>query len=179
MLAARERFARDGYAATSLDAVAADAGVTKGSLYHHFANKLELFEAVFEAEAQSFSQRVGEAAFRKRDPWEAAYAGIAASLRIAQEPGTRRICITEGTSTLGWERTRDIESRAGRRNVMAVLGALREAGEIGDHDIDALAHLFMALLAEGAHLIARSPNPATARRRVERELRALLDGLRV
>ena len=34
--AARELFARDGYDATSLDAVAARAKVTKGAVYHHF-----------------------------------------------------------------------------------------------------------------------------------------------
>src|SRR6266576_3689600 len=48
--AARELFAQDGYAAASLDAVVAKAGVTKGALYHHFAGKRELFAAVFAEE---------------------------------------------------------------------------------------------------------------------------------
>ncbi len=178
MLAARERFARDGYAATSLDAVAHDAGVTKGSLYHHFRGKLELFEAVFAAEAQSYSQRVAEAAFKGGDPWEVARIGISEALRISQERSTLRICITDGAGALGWERAREIEASAGLGNVKAVLALLQEAGEIADHDLDALAHLFMALLAEGAHLLARSEDPDEARRRVEREILALLEGLR-
>ena len=37
--AARDLFAKDGFAATSLDAVVAKAGVTKGALYHHFSGK--------------------------------------------------------------------------------------------------------------------------------------------
>src|SRR3989442_3448107 len=44
-----EMFAKRGYAATSLDAIAKRARVTKGALYHHFSGKQALFEAAFEA----------------------------------------------------------------------------------------------------------------------------------
>jgi TetR/AcrR family transcriptional regulator, cholesterol catabolism regulator len=48
LVAARDRFAGDGYAATSLDAIAADAGVTKGALYHHFSGKEEILHQIQE-----------------------------------------------------------------------------------------------------------------------------------
>ena len=41
-----EEIHRNGFRAASLDSILADAGVTKGALYHHFANKLELGYAV-------------------------------------------------------------------------------------------------------------------------------------
>ncbi len=44
--AAIERFAEAG-AVTSFDAVAAEVGVTKGALYHHFASKDGLIQAVY------------------------------------------------------------------------------------------------------------------------------------
>ena len=44
--AALDLFVERGYAATRLDAVAARAGVSKGTLYLYFANKEELFKAV-------------------------------------------------------------------------------------------------------------------------------------
>ncbi len=44
--AAIDRFAHAG-AVTSFDAVAADVGVTKGALYHHFGSKDGLVEAVY------------------------------------------------------------------------------------------------------------------------------------
>jgi len=41
-------FFRQGFTATSLDAILAETGVTKGALYHHFANKDELGFAVID-----------------------------------------------------------------------------------------------------------------------------------
>ena len=44
--AARALFAADGYAATGKGPILAAAGVTRGALYHHFADKQALFAAV-------------------------------------------------------------------------------------------------------------------------------------
>jgi AcrR family transcriptional regulator len=46
MAAALDLFVERGYAATRLDDVASQAGVSKGTLYLYFANKEELFKAV-------------------------------------------------------------------------------------------------------------------------------------
>lgn len=45
LAAAVECFANTGYAATSMDAIATTAGVSKQTVYHHFGNKNALFEA--------------------------------------------------------------------------------------------------------------------------------------
>ena len=45
---AERRFSADGYHATSLDAVADEAGFTKGAVYSNFASKEDLFFAVYE-----------------------------------------------------------------------------------------------------------------------------------
>ena len=55
--AAIARFAADGLEA-SFDTVAADAGVTKGALYHHFASKRGLVEAVYREAIQRHAARV-------------------------------------------------------------------------------------------------------------------------
>jgi AcrR family transcriptional regulator len=44
--AACKLFMRDGYSATSIRTIAAEAGITGGSVYNHFANKEEIFTAV-------------------------------------------------------------------------------------------------------------------------------------
>ena len=46
--AARRIFGERGFAAATMDDVAAGARVAKGAVYHHFATKEAVFEAVFE-----------------------------------------------------------------------------------------------------------------------------------
>jgi TetR/AcrR family transcriptional regulator, acrAB operon repressor len=48
LAAARREFARRGVTRTSLEHVAAAAGVTRGAIYWHFANKADLFHAMRE-----------------------------------------------------------------------------------------------------------------------------------
>ena len=55
--AAIRRFAADGLT-TSFDAVAADAGVTKGALYHHFGSKDGLVQAVYREAVNRHAQQV-------------------------------------------------------------------------------------------------------------------------
>src|SRR3712207_5988200 len=50
--AAERRFTRDGFHATSVDQVAAEAGYTKGAVYSNFASKEDLFFAVYERRAE-------------------------------------------------------------------------------------------------------------------------------
>ena len=52
-----ERFAVDGLGA-SFDAVAAEVGVTKGALYHHFGSKEGLVEAVYKEAIRRHAERV-------------------------------------------------------------------------------------------------------------------------
>jgi AcrR family transcriptional regulator len=58
--AAIERFAADGLGAP-FDAVAADVGVTKGALYHHFGSKDGLVEAVYREAVNRHAVRVIDA----------------------------------------------------------------------------------------------------------------------
>ena len=41
-------FSRQGYAATTLDHIAQEAGVTRGAIYWHFGGKAELYNALVE-----------------------------------------------------------------------------------------------------------------------------------
>ena len=58
--AARRLFLEHGYGATSMDAVAREAGVSKATLYAHFAGKAELFSAIVAAECHRFVPTVDE-----------------------------------------------------------------------------------------------------------------------
>jgi TetR/AcrR family transcriptional regulator, mexJK operon transcriptional repressor len=55
ILAAAERnFLASGFGAVSMDMIARDAGVSKATVYAHFAGKEELFEAVIERECERY-----------------------------------------------------------------------------------------------------------------------------
>ena len=62
---ATRMFADRGYEDTSIEAVLREAGVSRGSLYHHFASKEALFEAVAEdVETKVGTQTVAASAAR-------------------------------------------------------------------------------------------------------------------
>jgi AcrR family transcriptional regulator len=65
LTAALELFAARGYAATSVDAIADEAGVSAGLLYHHFDSKAAVLNAIFE---QSLSDVQATFAAAEREP---------------------------------------------------------------------------------------------------------------
>src|SRR5437016_1944313 len=139
--AARMLFAREGYAATSLEEVVTAARVTKGALYHHFSGKRELFAAVFEAEQTRMSNAVAaEYARAGDDPWAAFQAACHAFLDIAQEPGVQRIALLDAPVALGWETIRALEVGSLAMMEFGIARAI-EAGRIDPRPPRPLAHL--------------------------------------
>jgi AcrR family transcriptional regulator len=172
--AARELFARDGYGATSLEAVAAEANVTKGALYHHFAGKRELFEAVFEEEERRLCAALADVHARHADPVEAAYQGCRAFLDASLDPAVQRITLIDAPSVLGWQRLREIEARYGLVMIKEGLHKAAVASGAPDRDVDPAAHLLFGALCEGAMFLATAEDPASAKRKLETELESLL-----
>ncbi len=60
--AALPLFAEKGYAATSMNAIAKAAGMSKANLFHHFGSKQELYISVLKAACQSSAGLLNEAA---------------------------------------------------------------------------------------------------------------------
>jgi AcrR family transcriptional regulator len=174
--AARELFAADGYAATSLDAVVARAGVTKGALYHHFPGKRELFAAVFAAEQERLGAAVVAAYGSETDPWRAFEAGAAAFVEACQEPGVQRIALLDAPAALGWERVRELEASSLEMLKAGIRRAIDE-GAIESRPVDPLAHLLFGGICEAASLAARAPDADTALREALAELNRLLRAL--
>src|SRR5947208_11277144 len=108
--AARELFARDGYEATSLAAVAANANVTKGAVYHHFDGKRQLFEAVFNREVERIAAPLVATYARKKDPWDAFHAACRAFLDECLDPELQRIMLLDASAAIGWDEVRRLEA---------------------------------------------------------------------
>jgi AcrR family transcriptional regulator len=63
LVAATRAFARSGYAATSLDEVADESGVSRVILYRHFDSKADLYRAVLDRARGRLVERVGSQDF--------------------------------------------------------------------------------------------------------------------
>src|SRR5882757_11481098 len=111
-------FAERGYEDTSIEAVLREAGVSRGSLYHHFPGKEALFEAVAEDVETSVGQQTLAAAQGADGPVAALRAGSLAWIRLAGDPVVRRILLIDAPSVLGWERWREYDEKH-------VLGAMK------------------------------------------------------
>jgi AcrR family transcriptional regulator len=177
--AARDLFAQDGYAATSLDAVVTRAGVTKGALYHHFAGKRELFEAVFSREQGRLLEAIaGASTGADSDPWRALGAGCRGFLDFTLDPGVQRIFLLDATAALGWERIREIESDSMALLQLGIEQAI-EAGQIEPRPAAPLAHLLFGAICELAMVVARRPDQRRAHREAAAELDRVLSALAV
>lgn len=76
-----EEIHRNGFRAASLDSILADAGVTKGALYHHFENKAELGYAVVEEVVQPWMAQMWAPILTAENPIDAAIALIRERLK--------------------------------------------------------------------------------------------------
>lgn len=61
-------FAQDGYEGASMSRIAAEAAVSKGTLYNHFASKADLFAAYVERECTRSLSRVFDGVHESDDP---------------------------------------------------------------------------------------------------------------
>jgi len=110
---ARELFATQGYAATGTEAILAAAGVTRGALYHHFADKQALFAQVCE-DLHAQAERVIETdADAQGSAIDGVIAGCLGFLDFMAAPDVRRILILDAPSVLGWEAWNEMDRRHG------------------------------------------------------------------
>ena len=177
LAAARELFGGDGYAATSLDEIAARAGVTKGALYHHFRGKADLFQAVFEQVKREVSDQV-VTVFLDPDHWYSLTAGCQLMIDAQLDPAVQRIALHDARSVLGWEAVRGIEMRYGAVGIRGALRKAMQGGVIERQPLRPLALLLVGAIVEACFYVADAEDPAAARQQVGDLVVRLLEGLR-
>jgi len=178
--AAVELFAARGFEGTSIEAVLERTGVSRGSLYHHFASKQSLFEAVVGVvEARVGGEVVAaSAAAGDTDPVAVLRAGFLAWVRLAADPVVRRILLIDAPAVVGWLRWREVEEQYGLGLIRAVVQAAAEDGRLPTTQVDAFSHMLLAAVNELALLVALADDvpsvQASAEAAVDELLRRLL-----
>ncbi len=176
LAAARRLFAERGYADVPTDEIVAAASLTRGALYHHFADKRALFEGVFlELEAEITAEIA--AAGSTGTGWPATTATLSTFLDLCLRPEVVQIALTDAPAVLGWARWREIEAEHGLRLIVDQLQRLADAGELAEGPVELLARLALSATVEAALVIAHAADPAAARARAEIALLTLLSGL--
>lgn len=179
LAAGRRLFATQGYDAVSAEQIVAEAGVTRGALYHHFDGKAGLFEAVFVAiEGELITQfpleeLVGD------EPFAALRSGVGRFLDLSLDAEVQQITLLDAPAVLGWSRWQEIEAEHGLGLIQAGLEAAIAAGQVRDLPVAELANALQGALTESALAVARAKDQEAARARAESVLVGLLDGLRL
>jgi len=178
--AARELFARRGYADVGTEEIVRRARVTRGALYHHFAGKRDLFRAVHQQVEEEVTATVAGrlAGAGAADPVDALLEGTRTFLDACTDPEIARIALLDAPSVLGWAEWRRIEEEYALGLVIAALEGGIAAGALRRQPVRPLAHVLLAGYGEAGLVIANADDPAAARDEVEAALTSVIEGLR-
>ena len=175
--AARRAFGTVGYAEASMDQFTAEAGLTRGALYHHFGDKKGLLEAVVAEIDAEMNARLQQVVQEAPDPWNGFAAECIAYIEMALEPEIQRIMLRDGPAVLGDPSTWPGQSGC-IRSMSAGLAELAASGVIRPVDPEATARLLNGAMLQAALWIANAADPEATSVEAVRAFRALLDGLR-
>jgi AcrR family transcriptional regulator len=170
-------FAEHGYEGTSIEAVLSAAGVSRGALYHHFAGKEALFEAVVSAVSEQVTMELAEAVQGCADPLDAMRTAAIAWIGLAADPVIQRVVLVDAPSVLGWERWRAMDDGRTLGTMRAMLQAISDSGRLPTELVGPFSHMILAALDEIVLVIARAPDSTAAVAEGSMAVQALLDRL--
>jgi AcrR family transcriptional regulator len=175
--AARRAFGTTGYAESSMDDFTAEAGLTRGALYHHFGDKEGLLRAVIEEIDAEMTKRLNEISARAPSRWQGVVDEWIAYIEMALEPEIQRIIFRDGPAVLGdisqWPNTNGCIM-----TLKESLEQLKADGVLVDVDPEVAARLINGASSHAATWIASSDNPEETSKRAVASFRILLEGLR-
>ena len=174
--AGRKAFGSLGYADASMDDFTAEAGLTRGALYHHFGDKKGLLEAVITQIDAEMTERLKVRAAQAPSAWEGFVEEGIGYIEMALEPEVRRIVLCDRPAVLG-----DPASWPSANGCITAmknsLAALSQQGVIGDIDFEATARLVTGASSYAAQWIANADDPVAASKRASVAYRRLVEGL--
>jgi AcrR family transcriptional regulator len=173
---ARKTFAEQGFASTSLDALAAEAGLTRGALHHHFGNKTGLFEAVLRRIDAEIDSALDAEWDSEPDKWRAFRNCYHRYLAEALDPARRRIMFEDAPSVLGMK-AYEILMDEGLGTLIEDLRNLIAQGRVAPIDPEALAQMLNGAISNLACWAADAPAGEDRLPRAHQTLSMILDGM--
>lgn len=159
--AARALFVSKGYGATSTPDICATTSTTRGALYHHFADKRDLFRHVLQREAEAVAADIAAATPEGLAPHAALLAGSEAYLTAMTVPGRTRLLLIDGPAVLGLAELLALDAANAASSLQEGLAAaLPDTGEV---PIAALSALLSAAFDRAALEIDAGADPQAVR----------------
>jgi AcrR family transcriptional regulator len=176
---ARRLWGDPGYDEVGTPEIATAAGVTRGALYHQFADKAALFLAVVEGVEQDVMARLSQAVAEAgaTTPATALRAAVDAWLVTSSDPEIRQLVLLDAPRVLGWDGFRDVSLRYSLGMTEQLLAEAVRVGELPEQPLRPLAHILIGALDEAAMVIATAENRARTHAEVRQVVHRLLDGL--
>ena len=175
--AGRKLFGERGFADVGTQEIVAEAGVTRGALYHQFDDKKGLFVAVYDDVEQSIVAQIAAAVGERaaEDPLAALKAGMRLFLRLCTEPEVHRITLVEAPSVLGWSEWRARGEEFGFALVEGLIAAAIATGRAVEQPTRPLADVAIGALDEAALYVAAADDREAATEQVAAVLERIVD----
>lgn len=173
--AARRAFAEKGFSTASMDELTADAGLTRGALYHNFGDKKGLLAAVVAQVDEEMALRAQELAATAPNDWESLLAEGSAYIEMALDPEIRRIVLLDGPAFLG-DPSQWPSQNACLETTKQTVGRLIANGIMKPVDDEAAARLLNGAALNAALWVAASDDPGTVLPRAIEAFRIMAAG---
>jgi len=177
--AGRRLFGERGFAGTTIDDIADAAQVAKGAVYHHFATKEAVFEAVFESVSRDLVADIERTTRSERDVLAAMVVGTQHYFAACAKGTTCQIILRDGPAVLGWERWREIDAEHFGGKFPRALSVAMDAGLIARQPIEPLSRLLLGAVTEAAVACAGRADVLKAGSEYSRAFSSLLEALRL
>lgn len=174
--AARAIFIEKGFAETATPDIVEAAGVTRGALYHHFADKTALFRAVVETEATAVADEIRAKTPADLAPLDGLLEGAAAYFDSMAVPGRAQLMLIDGPAVLGHPAMREISQQTDGETLLEGLQLLagRRKDDVPSAATVATAELLSAMFDRAALAIATGEDLEPYQAAFVRLLRGLL-----
>ena len=174
--AARNAFAANGYAGASMDDLTAEAGLTRGALYHNFGDKKGLLQAVIDQIDAEMLARMRTAREREKTAWLGFLAESIAYIEMALEPEIQRIMLLDGPAVLG-DPSQWPNQNACLQTTAQTIQALIDEGTVKPMDAEAAARLVNGAALNASLWIAAADDPRIVFAKAVEAFRHLAAGL--
>ena len=176
LLMARKHFAKYGFYESSMDTLCAEAGLTRGALYHNFKNKEGLLEDVIKQIDLEISDSLQQEWDKYDDPWEGLLTCSELSLKFFLKPDIYKIYHIESKKIFN-KNNKYFSMQSNIAQIEIALKILIQNNTIKNCDTKIMSIMINSILVEAACWISNSNEPIKALEESILNYRIIMKGL--